>query len=83
MGMRMEPVRASAIDNLKFVDFGFPWMNRLHRMTITALRHARSMRMDNAVFGKVIVEIDSQFRSAFGADNGSKITPRDRLDRYA
>ncbi len=68
--VRMEPVGPGAVDHLEFVDLGLAGSNRLHRLPVAVLGHAQAVRMNDTVFGQVVVEEDAHL--------GAALRPQDR-----
>ena len=69
----MEPIGTRAVDHLKVINLYRTRSDGLHGLAITILRDTQSMRVDDTVLGKIVMEIDANLRATFGTQNRSQV----------
>ena len=83
MRVGMEPVGPGAVDHLEIIDLRLAWADGLHGMPVAGLRDAQPVRVDDAVLGQVVVEVDAHLRAALHAQDRAEIVARQVLYRHA
>ena len=74
---------AGAVNDLEIIDLDLARTDCLHRLSIAILRHTQSVRMNDAILGQIIMEIDTYLRAAPGADNRPEVVPWQVLHGHA